>query len=400
MKWPSGEGIHSGVFPEGEAGDNRLIQYILVYLQVGKNADNYWQSGETAYSILRQELLYETDKSKLLQEWLQAIQEMCVQLKHLNDCILGSEPSVMNPSPICNGRTIKDDYDIIIRSLGLSPRSIAVMLRFRAMYSREWHESFPMKCINCPDSPKPLSDHLNQIRGGTKNSEIYKLIDNLETQIASFDAQIHPYHFECSMLQVVERMELLIWKRYDPRGTFKDKWNAVFGNSAFTAHDAVVAWYSWYYTECDFPRFIQDNEHEPTFRYILGEYESYINGGINIHFDNDLTLEHIFPKNPNPKPPPNFGFGTNPNDYDRFINRVGNLTFVYQNESLSNATPDIKAHRYVQSVDGISKFQPAMTRQIGSQLIPLTTDYSAYRDALRVRCTEMALFSLKRFFFR
>ena len=105
-------------------------------------------------------------------------------------------------------------------------------------------------------------------------------------------------------------------------------------------------------------------------------------------------MEHIFPQNPNPNPPANYGFGT-ANDYDRFINRIGNLTFVYQNARLSNQLPDTKASLYLQTQ--ISN-QPEITRRVGTQLLPLIINYPAYQDALRVRCTEIAIFSLKRFF--
>jgi len=391
------EGSDSGLFPEGKAGDDRLMQYMLTYMRINQHADNYWQSGDHAYDIFRKELISTTDKSTLLTSWLDEIQIIYDQLKHLNDCMSGKEATVNNPSFICLGRTIRDDYDIIIRSLGLSSRSIAVLLKFRALYKAEWHDRFPMQCICNPDLFKSLSDHLNQIRGKTKNQEIHTQIDLVD--MPSCD-QKPPYQCNYSMLQVVERMELLIWKRgYNPQGKFKDKWNAVFGNGDFFAQDAVTAWYSWYYPENDFPRFIQDDGNESIFRYILREYEGYLNKGVNIHFDTDLSLEHIFPQTPNPKPTVGYGFATS-NDYDQFLNRSGNLTFVYQNASLSNQLPDIKASLYLNpiNVKGVTKKQPEITTRVGNQLHSLITDYPAYQDALRVRCSELAVFSLKRFF--
>jgi len=368
------------------------------YMRINQHADNYWQSGDHAYDIFRKELISTADKSTLLTSWLDEIQIIYDQLKHLNDCMSGKEPTVKNPSFICLGRTIQDDYDIIIRSLGLSSRSIAVLLKFRALYKAEWHDRFPMKCICNPDLFKSLSDHLNQIRGRTENKEIHTQIDLVD--MPSCDQKPSPYQCQYSMLQVVERMELLIWKRgYNPQGKFKDKWNAVFGNNGFSAQDAVTAWYSWYYPENDFPRFIQDDGNESIFRYILREYEGYLNKGVNIHFDTDLSLEHIFPQTPNPKPPVGYDFATL-NDYDQFLNRSGNLTFVYQNARLSNQLPDIKASLYLDptTVKGVTKNQPEITTRVGNQLHPLITDYPAYQDALRVRCTELAVFSLKRFF--
>lgn len=392
-----GTDIDSGLFPEGKAGDDRLMQYILTYIRINQHADNYWQSGDNAYEILRKELISATNKSTILTNWFNKIQEIYQQLKHLNDCLLGKEPTVKNPSFICKGRKIQDDYKIIIRSLGLSSRSIAVMIKFRTLYKAEWHDRFPMDCICNPDLLKSLSVHLDQIRGKTKNMEIHKQIGLLD--MPSCGQTPSSYHCEYSMLQIVERMELLIWQRYNPQGRFRDKWNAVFSSSHYTAENTIAAWYSWYYTENDFPRLIQDDGYktETIFRYILREYEGYLNKGVNIHFDTDLTLEHIFPQTPAPNPPVRYGFT---NDYDRFLNRSGNLTFVYKNESLSNQLPDIKASRYLKPITakGLTKNQPEITRRIGNQLLPLTTDYLAYQESLRVRCTELAIFSLKRFF--
>jgi hypothetical protein len=386
------EGSYSGLFPEGEKGDDLLMQYIFTYVGISKNADNYWQSGNNAYAKLRDELISAPNKGILLSEWLNAIQEIHEQIKHLNDCLLGKEPTVKNPSFICSGRTIQDDYKIIIRSLGLSSRSIAVMLKFRVLYKTEWHDRFPMQCKCDPNLFKSLSVQLNEIRGGTQNNEILKQIDALNMPSCNEESLSYPCQY--SMLQAIERMELLIWNKYDPKGTFRDKWNAVFSNANYTADKAVIAWYSWYYAENDFPRFIQNDTHDRTFRYVLREYEEFLNHGTNVHFDPDLTLEHIFPQNPNPNPPANYGFGT-ANDYDRFINRIGNLTFVYQNSRLSNQLPDTKASLYLQPQ---TPNQPEITRRVGTQLLPLTINYPAYQDALRVRCTEIAIFSLKRFF--
>ena len=403
------EGANSGLFHEGESGDNRLMQYIFTYIGISKNPDNYWQDGNNAYAKLREELVETSKKGglpSLLTEWIDELKKIHEQLNHLNECLLGKEPTVKNPSFICPDRTIQDDYKIIISSLGLSSRSIAVLLKFRALYNDlyskkvEWHDRFPMTCICNPELFKSLSDHLDQIRGKTKNEEIRSQIDLVD--IPSCEQKPSPYPFEYSMLQAVERMELLVWQRYNPKGTFRDTWNMVFDTSHYTAEKAVTEWYSWYRTaENDFPRLIQEDEHktEAIFRYLLKEYESFLNKGANIHFDADLTLEHIFPQNPNPKPPAGYGFA-NQNDYDRFLNRSGNLTLVYKNEKLGNRLPNIKSSLYLDSitVKGLTKNQPEITRRVGNQLRPLVTDYPAYQDALRVRCTELAVFSLKRFF--
>jgi len=384
------EGMKTGLFPEKES-DDRLMKYIFTYIKIEADSKNYDHSGERAYDKFRDELQASIlTISSLLTNWLDRIQEVYEQLQHLNDCLSGNESTVKQPSFICPNRTIQDDYNIIIRSLSLSDRSIAVLIKFRALHNVEWHDRFSINCTFTPSLFEPLKKYLNECRGEKSDNKeaILKQIDELR-----FPGAEEPYSFshDYSMLQVVERMELLVWKRFNPAGTFHSTWLATF-NLSLTDKDTVQTWYGWYSSQQnDFPRFVQNDTNDSCFRYVLREYECYLGSG-NIHFDPNLTLEHIFPQNPNPKPPLGCGF-VGGDAYNLFLNRIGNLTFVYQNANMSNQLPQIKAGAYY-----IAPTQPQITQRVGKQLKAVGINCSDHHQVLLVRCTELALFSIKRFF--
>lgn len=386
------EGMEKGLFPEKES-DDRLMKYIFTYIKIEADSKNYDHSGDNAYNKFRNELkdsVATSTTGSLLKDWLDRIKEVCEQLQHLNDCLSGNEPTVNQSSFICPNRTIQDDYKIIIRSLKLSDRSIAVLIKFRALHNVEWHDRFSINCTFTPILFEPLKKYLNECRGEKSDNKeaILKQIDELR-----FPDAEEPYSFsrDYSMLQVVERMELLVWKRFNPAGTFHSTWLATF-NPSLTGKDTVQTWYGWYSSQQnDFPRFVQNDTNDSCFRYVLREYECYLGSG-NIHFDPDLTLEHIFPQNPNPKPPLGCGF-VGGDAYNLFLNRIGNLTFVYQNSSMSNQSPQIKTGAYY-----IAPTQPQITQRVGKQLKAVGINCSDHHQVLLVRCTELALFSIKRFF--
>ncbi|MGI0014972.1 MAG: HNH endonuclease family protein [Nitrososphaera sp.] len=212
-----------------------------------------------------------------------------------------------------------------------------------------------------------MLDSLNLLSGKAASINMQRLINPLIEEVK----QLVPYCFaqgssvtcqcETSMLEVVERMELYIW--------------------------------TWY--QGDFPKFVQDDYHDNIFRYILREYEAELNHGANIHFDGSkLQLEHIFPQHPSRLPPEGYGF-TDPNDYERFLNRIGNLTFVSNNQSLGSQLPEAKAPIYADP--NLSSQTPMVTQRVGVQLRSLAANHGVYRNVLEVRCTELAIFSLKRF---
>jgi hypothetical protein len=402
------QSAHSGLFPEGDKGDDALMQCLSTYIRIRKDADAPDQGAEAAYRYFR-DTLGDTlgtaasgrNVGSILAEWLNAIDEIRPQIGRLNDYLLGSIPQASLPSPIYPGRTVRDDYNIVIRSLGLSYRSLSILFKFRNLHPNvEWHERLPMQCTCDPRWVQPLFERLDQISGAALDSGDHTLIDpliqDIRQQIPDCFALKEVVECKCetSILEVVERMELFLWSRgYRPRGSFRDQWNVVFGSPLYTAHDVVVSWYNWTWYQGDFPRFVQDNHHETIFRYILREYEAEISGSANIHFADDLQLEHIFPQNPDPLPPNGYGFGNNSDIYRTFLNRIGNLTFAPtpNNQSWSAELPQAKASHY------FNLLSPEITRRVGMQLLPIGANLTVYRLALDIRCTELAVFSLKRF---
>jgi len=272
-------------------------------------------------------------------------------------------------------------------------------LKFGHLFQVEWHERLPVQCSCDSRWVKPLFDNLHRIDGAQTDAGTQTKISHAIQEITSLipacftDTQPAQCACETSILEVVERMELFIWSRgYSPRSNLSAQWNAVFNNRAAppSPEGIISAWYHWTWYQEDFPRFVQNDYHENIFRYILREYEAHVNNGANIHFDKHLQLDHIFPQNPQQFPPHGFA---DPDDYRAFLNRIGNLVFAPDkaNRSWSNSLPDAKALVYAQLTT------PMIARRVGTQLVAFGTHLPAHRHALEIRCTELALFSLKRF---
>ncbi|MGI0014971.1 MAG: hypothetical protein ACREBU_16245, partial [Nitrososphaera sp.] len=150
------QGIRSELFSEGEKGDGELMQLISTYIQIGESPDAPHQGAEVAYQYFREKLA-EAERSGdigsvewLLNRWLVAIDEIIPHLQQLNNYLSGhtDAPKSTSPSYICQERTVGDDYNIIIRSLGLSPRSLAMLIKFRHLYGLECHERLPLQ-LSC-----------------------------------------------------------------------------------------------------------------------------------------------------------------------------------------------------------------------------------------------------------
>ena len=115
-----------------------------------------------------------------------------------------------------------------------------------------------------------------------------------------------------SMLEVVERIELFIWKLGSwPGKNFVNNWSNTT-NRQLSIEDFVEIWYSWWFNGRAFVDTVVYGDNKPLFRYILKEYEGHF--GRDIHFPQnssqwtgDIQLEHIFPETPeDPKKQRNF----------------------------------------------------------------------------------------------
>ena len=271
--------VNVGLFPKGSAGDDRMMQLISVYIRAGYHTKSQWQDGQGAYTTFFHKALNEAPsdddgdediiKGKsvevLLQEWLGAIGEISKYLEVLvsyiksrENCPVSGCPSLFYP----NTRTLYDDYRTILLSLGLSPASMALLLKFKALYpNTEWHEKFSLLCVNDTSIVDPLHDVLNGLQ--SEHPHVQSLISRTEREIPVIDPDELQVHSNLSMLEVIERIELYVWSLGTPRANFKWKWRTSTDISyPLSATDFITEWARWWYNGKAFVSTVASGQHE------------------------------------------------------------------------------------------------------------------------------------------
>lgn len=399
--------IEVGIFRKGESGDDDLLQLISTYLRIMEEPDVYWHGGEKIYKeYFKEELKKSGDKKLLLNEWLSSIPELIKQLDYLNDCVSKKDPT---SSVIVSSRTEGDDYNIILNSLKLSSRTLALLLKFRVQFGIEWHKRVEVSNIifDSLNIIRELQDKLNNIKGRIdrlpEKSTLIDKINKLEKRIKELEERKID---EISPLELIEKIELVVLKLWNPKGNFATCWRNVFNCSNPTIEDAVTTWYNWFWhTKSFIHEILYGSGNEAVYQYILREYESYYFKNL-IHFNNNLQFEHIFPLNPKKSFTP-YGF-LSEKEYQNFIGKIENRNFLDAglNKLISNDFPDQKADSYVtQSYPTIREEykvptgnQVKSTIQIGEDFQLIGTKYLLYQLYLELRNVELAVFTIERFF--
>ena len=224
---------------------------------------------------------------------------------------------------------------------------------------------------------------------------------------------------ELSMLEVVERIQMLNWnlgaRWYQ---TFVD-WCRATLRSGMSSSEFISKWATW----CSAGDFIKDilyGFNESNIKYVLLELERRYGG--NLHWKatalapsvatNGIELEHVFAQNID-KDSHFQALGEfeafdihGADDFrDKILWRSGNVTWLSKsaNDSLGNSAPDIKASHYVScpghpSKSGTNLYSNIfLTKKLGTELAGLGTNYRAYRLYIEARCGELAIFGITRF---
>lgn len=402
---------HTRIFSE-KNGDGEMVKMMSCYLRLNQDRNAIYEGADAAYDDFFRFRLAQANMaevSSLIETWCSGMEEMCSQLRQFNNYLsyqIGNEPSLHFPA----SQTLSDDYRVVVLSLQLQPHLFALLLKYRALFNREWHEPLPIRA-NPVSFQMPIQQMLAGISEKTSNMSSKALNDYIGT-LSSYKATIKT---EMSMLEVVERMQMIDWNQGARRlQEFVNFCVATF--SLPSPGDFVNKWAAWRSPE-DFLRNILDGYNETNFRYLLKEYERSL--GNNLHFEkppqittNDLELEHVLAVNiENDAHFNNLGgfaaFGIiNRDEYvDHVLYRSGNLTWLSAsaNESLGNTTPDLKAADYFAchghpSGNGVNMCSTiAITRKLGQELKEYGTDYPAIHLHIEARCAELAIFAMRRF---
>jgi len=406
--------LHVKLFSEQHC-DDEMMRLLSCYLWMDKDSKVIWQGADAAYEeVFRSRLfLPQTDVPTTISKWCKGIIEVADQLTQLVRYLArGPVPEFDIASlHFPQQGSIADDYKVTLLSLQLQPHLLALLLKFRALYGKEWHERFPIYATPITPLRKPIDELLHSVHQWTQSSGGPQTLGGYLDTVSACNAQPKTV---LSMLEAVERIQVLNWnlgsRRYQ---SFVDFCRATFG-SAMQADAFVGKWAAW----CGAGDFIYSVLHgfnEANFKFLLKEYER--SQGNDLHFKlppetESIELEHVFARYIDTDAHfialggfESFGID-NRNDFDeKVLWRSGNLTWLWEdcNASLANGTPDLKAAHYRACPghpSGSGKNVSSgihISRKLGDELYSLGTHYPSLRRYVEARCAELALFAVERF---
>jgi hypothetical protein len=221
---------------------------------------------------------------------------------------------------------------------------------------------------------------------------------------------------EISMLEVIERLQLLSWNRGSKRyATFSGRWN--YAGELATPDEFVSCWSTWD-SGFDFIYQITFSRNKTNFCYLLKEYEWNLgtlayNFSPDLHFpSSSFEVEHIFAERIHEDKSFEAIGGFSAYDLenghgfeDNLLHRSGNLLFLPQacNKAVGNNLSKIKAANFSNcqghqsgSGEAVSSHLHTVAR-VGNQMSPLGNNHS--HIVIRWSCAVLALFALQRFFY-
>lgn len=397
---------HTGLISE-KNGDDEIVKLLSCYIRLSLDGSAIHQSADASYQdFFRSRLLESADKTlSIVGGWCNDIDGMSLQLSQLNRYLNGTLGHDEKSLHFMQPNSLSDDYRVVLLSLTLQPHLMALLLKFRATYGQEWHVRFSVQ-VPGPNL-RPVDELLADVRRQFPSQSV-NYLDSLSEISREFRQAL-------SMLEVVERLQLLDWNLGSRKfGTFAMRSKATLDLEE--ASDFVKSWAAWRGPD-DFIFQILHTHNDQNIRYLLKEYER--SRHCNIHFDvpqsissDQIELEHVFAQGIDTEP--SFveiggfsGFGiADRSVYDnKLLWRSGNLTWISQsaNSALGNQLPDVKAAHY-RSCHGHSHgpdkdvcSEISITRKIGEELGRLETQYLFFPLYVEARCAELALFSIRRF---
>ena len=387
-------------------GEDQIIQLLSTYLRVADESSIDWHGASKIYEEYFRKNLKEPVEGRTvesqIQVWNEGIKLLSKQLNILNQCLLS--PSSLG-SEMVPSRTVGDDYRIILKYLRFSRRTLAALLKFRERFPAvEWHQRVVE--IRCENGPVVdfLQRQLDSLRGSLGGGLPTVVVDKIEAAGRRLERLSRTSEMRVSALEVMERLELFIWQMgLNPDASFRGRWVAAF-DSSVSPERCIQLWHEWissYGRESFITRLLTEWGREGIYRYLLMEYES-VEHGQELHFTENLALEHIFPVHPTTVPSP-YGFDASQTEYERFISGLANRTFLDStlNGMIQNHLPPDKALPYHMQSSG--QYSVPLTNQVRStteigRIFRAIQDDRLYKSSLEVRGLELAIFAAERFF--
>lgn len=387
--------------------EDQFIQISSINLWVSTDSDVPAKSADVLYENYFRGVKSKSVCDDLHKNWLPTLAEITSQIDYLIDILSGSIPFCSSPSTIHSVRSVEDDYQIIFKSLGLSLRSLAVLLKFRQVFGCKWHDKVATISFDNHFIKEVLIRELGRLTVEIKtlpdNKKLIEELDHLNNQIKGIKDTDKK---DISVLELAEMMELIVFKMNSTKpGTYSATWKNVFEEHKDITI-SITQWFNYIASFGSREKFFNylltayPDIKDLHFKYILREYESF-QSGKNLHFE-DMEIEHVFPTDPSGfiHDLPSYKF-SDEFEYKNFCEILGNKIWLDSglNRSIKHAPPLIKAGAYETHKYGSVTVPPQRQAQSAIKLGKMIkcADNSHYKYHLMIRRLEIILFTLCRF---
>lgn len=306
-----------------------------------------------------------------------------------------SAPSFVNAIfPSSPHRDAREDYNMVLVSLGLQPKQIAFLLSVRSHYQVDWHQPIGRIRLSNTTIKKNLLDAFQRLSTDISVDPTWKgaINNEIESIPDQSDRDVTP-------LYLAELLRLIVGNAKP--GNFTYQWQISFGAHKISGQSLVDAW-TYYLVNYD----SRDNfiigmatsqywdNRSPELSYLLREFEACLPNGVNAHCEDSLEIEHFFGRDYEAIKSSATQLFTDSDVYrNKFVDRLGNKLLISKplNQEL-NKTPVTEKASVYRSGRGLT--QSAM--QVGNDLSGVNNIDVLYQYVL-LRQLRLAAFAAKRF---
>lgn len=306
-----------------------------------------------------------------------------------------NQPSFVNAIfPLAPPRDAAHDYLMILKSLGLQPKQLAILLAVRDRYHIDWHAPLGQMHVSNRLIKQTLITEYGAFSANVPDNAQWKftILNEINAIPEESDRVVTPLH-------LAELLRLIVGN--SKPGTFTYKWQYGFGAQPVAAGDFLNSWIDYLLTFSSrdifvieqIARNLQWDNQSRELRYLLREFECCLPGGLNTHGSIDFEIEHFFGRDFMAIQAVAGNIFVDKGDYDRnFVDRPGNKLIL--------KAGDNEALNMTSVVDKVQAYNnPAFTKsaqQIAGDLTGFN-NIGLLSDYVKLRQLRLAAFAAKRF---
>lgn len=399
---------------DSQLDEDNFVRQLSIVLWEATGVPAHQDSLDDLYALYRKQLLDPTGIASALLNGLishsNGLSEHHNQLvNYVTDSRQGKsfgQPSFVNGIFLkAPQRDVANDYQMVIDSLGLQPKQLAVLFAIRERFGIDWHTPLGNMRVTNRDIKQSLL-----AKFAAHQSAI-----NLSSYVWAFDikAEIDAIPDEVDRvvtpLYLVELLRLIVAD--SKPGTFTTTWQNSFGVSNLTSQTLLDTWVRYLLSRGSRDRFIlydiayslRSDNQETTLKHLMREFECCLPGGVNAHCTGSLDIEHFFARDFSVvKSIAGHGFVSKA-DYDSdFVDRPGNKLLLDKSLNISIKDVPIWDKAFAYRSGRHLSMQVALNRltQSAQQIahdIQGCQDLAILRCYVELRQLRLAAFAANRF---